>query len=63
VPVLVIEDGDDDRMPAGDAARLAAANPRLVAVWHVAGARHVRTWAAEPDEYPRRVLAFLAAHQ
>jgi alpha-beta hydrolase superfamily lysophospholipase len=63
VPVLVIEDGDDDRMPAGDAARLAAANPRLVTVWHVAGARHVRTWAAEPDEYPRRVLAFLAAHQ
>ena len=63
VPVLVIEDGDDDRMPAGDPARLAAANPRLVTVWHVAGARHVRAWAAEPDEYPRRVLAFLAAHQ
>ena len=63
VYVLVIEDGEDDRMPSGDAARLAAANPRHVSVWHVARARHVRTWAAEPQEYPRRVLAFLAAHQ
>jgi pimeloyl-ACP methyl ester carboxylesterase len=63
VPVLVIEDGDDDRMPAGDAARLAEANPKLVSVWHVPGASHVRTWAAEPSEYPRRVLAFFEAHQ
>ncbi len=63
VYVLVIEDGEDDRMPAGDAARLAAANPRHVSVWHVAAARHVRAWAAEPQAVPRRVLAFLAAHQ
>jgi hypothetical protein len=63
VPVLVIEDGADDRVPAGDAVRLAAANPRAVTVWQVPGARHVGSWTAAPEEYPRRVLAFLAAHQ
>ena len=61
--ILVIEDGGDDRMPRGDAALLAAVNPRHVTVWQVAGAGHVRAWAAEPREYPRRVLAFFAAHQ
>jgi hypothetical protein len=63
VPVLVIEDGADEQIPAGDAARLAAANPRAVTVWTVPGAGHVGAWAAAPGEYPRRVLAFLAAHQ
>jgi len=63
VPILVIEDGADDRVPAGDAARLAAANPRHVTAWTVPGARHVGAWAAAPEDYPRRVLAFLGAHQ
>ena len=63
VPVLVIEDGADDRVPAGDPARLEAANPGRVTVWTIPGAGHVRSWAEAPDEYPRRVLAFLAAHQ
>lgn len=63
VPVLLIEDGSDDQIPAGDAARIAAANPRHVSVWTVPGARHVQAWAAAPREYPTRVLAFLSAHQ
>ena len=37
VPVLVIEDADDDRVPPGDAARLARANPRHVTLWRVPG--------------------------
>jgi alpha-beta hydrolase superfamily lysophospholipase len=63
VPVLVIEDGADDLVPPGDAARLAAANPGTVTVWTVPGARHVGAWGAAPEEYPARVLAFLAAHR
>jgi hypothetical protein len=63
VPVLVIEDGADDTIPRGDAARIAAANPRHVSVWTLPGAGHVQAWGTAPREYPARVLAFLSAHQ
>lgn len=63
VPVLLVEDGADDLVPPGDAARLMLANPRAVTLWTVPGAGHVRAWAAAPAEYPARILAFLAAHR
>jgi pimeloyl-ACP methyl ester carboxylesterase len=63
VPVLLIEDGADDLVPPGDAGRLASANPRAITRWTVPGAWHVGAWGAAPVEYPKRVLAFLAAHQ
>jgi pimeloyl-ACP methyl ester carboxylesterase len=63
VPVLVIVDGADDEVEIADAKRLASANPQHVTLWTVPGARHVQGWAVAPKEYPKRVLAFLAAHQ
>jgi pimeloyl-ACP methyl ester carboxylesterase len=63
VPVLVIVDGADDEVAIADAKRLAAANPRHVSLWTIPGAAHVQGWATMPQEYPKRVLAFLAAHQ
>jgi pimeloyl-ACP methyl ester carboxylesterase len=61
--VLVIADGADDEVAIADAKRLAAANPKHVTLWTIPGAHHVQGWATAPEEYPRRVLAFLAAHQ
>jgi pimeloyl-ACP methyl ester carboxylesterase len=63
VPVLVIVDGGDDEVAVGDAKRLAAANPRHVTLWTVPGAPHVQAWRTAREEFPRRVLGFLAAHQ
>jgi pimeloyl-ACP methyl ester carboxylesterase len=63
VPVLVIVDGADDEVAIADAKRLASANPTHVTLWTVPGAPHVQGWKTAPDEYPKRVLDFLAAHQ
>jgi uncharacterized protein len=63
VPVMIIHGTDDHAIPPGDAERLAAANPARVTLWTINGGRHVQAWRAAPDEFPRRVLSFLAAHQ
>ena len=63
VPVLLVHGTDDDSIPARDAERLAQANPDRVEVWIVPGGRHVRSWHAAPEEFPRRLLEFLDLHQ
>jgi alpha-beta hydrolase superfamily lysophospholipase len=63
VPVLVVHGTRDREIAVDDARALAAANPRTVTLWIVDGAPHVQAWATAPDEYPRRVLGFLATHQ
>jgi uncharacterized protein len=63
VPVMIIHGTDDHAIPPGDAERLAAANPARMTLWTINGGRHVQAWRAAPDEFPRRVLSFLAAHQ
>ena len=63
VPLLVIEDGADDRVPDSAARRLASINPRRVTLWTIPDAHHTQGWAARPREYPARILAFLEAHQ
>jgi uncharacterized protein len=63
VPVLIVHGTNDASIPPGDAERLAAENPAHVTVWRIDGARHVQSWSAAPEAFPRRVLTFLAAHQ
>ena len=63
VPVLVVHGTRDREIAVDDARALAAANPQTVTLWIVDGAPHVQAWATAPDEYPRRVLGFLATHQ
>ena len=63
VPLLVIDDALDDDVPRRDAERLRNANPGHVQVWTVAGAPHAQAFGTAPDEYRRRVLRFLSAHQ
>ncbi len=62
-PVLLIHGLADRNMPLRHAYALAASNPRYATLWLVPGATHVAAWAAAPQEYPARVLAFFAAHE
>jgi pimeloyl-ACP methyl ester carboxylesterase len=63
IPLLVIDDALDDAVPRRDAQRLRDANPGHVQVWTVEGAHHAQAFGTAPDEYRRRVLRFLSAHQ
>lgn len=58
IPILLIHGSDDDNIPPRHLHALAAANPRAH-VWLIPGATHGQAWRAAPDEYPRRVLAFI----
>jgi uncharacterized protein len=62
-PVLLIHGLADRNMPLRHAQMLAASNPQYVTLWLVPNATHTAAWAAAPDEYPRRVLDFFAAHE
>lgn len=62
-PVLLIHGLADHNMPLRHAEALAASNPDHVTLWLVPNATHVAAWAAAPQEYPARVLAFFAAHE
>jgi pimeloyl-ACP methyl ester carboxylesterase len=62
-PVLLIHGVADRNMPLRHAEMLAASNPDRVTLWLIANATHTAAWAAAPEEYPRRVLAFFAAHE
>ena len=58
-PVLLIQ-GQADRLVTPDNAReIQAAAPDTVDLWEVPDAHHVRSIRIAPDEYARRVLAFL----
>jgi pimeloyl-ACP methyl ester carboxylesterase len=58
IPILLIHGGADDNIPLRHSQALAAANPSI-RLWIVPNAGHYGSWAAAPDEYPRRVLAFV----
>ncbi len=59
-PLFFIADELDAVVGAGEAKKLfdAAGEPKRY--WLVPGADHARAWQAAPEEYERRVLAFLA---
>ena len=58
-PIFVIADEQDEVLGPDEAGRLfeLAAEPKRL--WSIAGADHARGWQAAPEEYERRVVAFL----
>jgi uncharacterized protein len=62
-PVLLIHGLDDTNVPPRHVQFMHAANPALLAVWLVEGARHVGAWRKEGKAYESRVLGFFAAHE
>src|SRR5271166_3495850 len=60
-PVLLIHGTADAKTPVRHSREIAAQNPRIV-LWEVPGAGHTNAWAAQPVEFPKRVLGWFAAH-
>lgn len=59
-PILLIHGSDDDDVPLATSRALAERRPDLVReFWIVPGAGHVEGWNANPEEYERKVIAFL----
>lgn len=58
-PVLLIHGARDQLIAPENARLLLAAAPNHTALWEIPGARHVRGIYVAPDDYARRVLAFL----
>lgn len=57
-PALFIDDGRDTDIPAHSGQRLYAAAPGPKELWLIPNATHAGGYAALPQEYQRRVLAF-----
>ena len=60
-PILLIHGLEDRKTPPEHSKILASRNPKIE-LWLVPGAGHTAAWAAAPDEFPRRVLAWFASH-
>jgi fermentation-respiration switch protein FrsA (DUF1100 family) len=60
-PVLLIHGTDDRLIALENAHRLLVAARGNATLWEVPGAGHVQAVRVAPDEYARRVLAFLAS--
>jgi uncharacterized protein len=60
-PILLIHGVEDAKTPVRHSREIAAQNPRIV-LWEVPRAGHTMAWSTEPEEFPRRVLAWFAAH-
>ena len=58
--LLLIHGTADRNTPPYHAAALAKAQPAAT-LWLVPGAGHTASWRAEPQEFPRRIVAFFAA--
>lgn len=63
VPLLVIEDGNDDAEAREDAERLAHRAGGHATLWPVPDASHLGAWRAAPQEYPERIVTFLDGHR
>jgi pimeloyl-ACP methyl ester carboxylesterase len=61
-PLLLIHGGADRDTPPYHAAVLARARPAAT-LWLVAGATHTAAWRAEPQAFPRRIVAFFREHR
>jgi pimeloyl-ACP methyl ester carboxylesterase len=61
VPLLVIHGEEDAVVPVAHGRRIAEAYGASVLTYYVAGAAHVAAYAAGPDAYLERLLAFFAA--
>jgi uncharacterized protein len=61
VPILLIHGLADNETPPQDSQRLVNANPNIVQLWLVPGAKHTGAYAAAPQEFERRVLQWFAS--
>lgn len=59
-PILLIHSIDDEFVPVGPSAELAAARPDLVRYERWEGARHTQEWNLDPDRWERLVAEFLS---
>jgi uncharacterized protein len=62
-PVLLIHGFADTNIPPRHVRLMHAANPAMLTLWLVDGARHVGAWRKEPKAYESRVLGFFASHE
>jgi uncharacterized protein len=62
IPVLLIHGDADRNTPVYHARALGAAQPAAT-IWIVPGASHTASWRAQPEAFPRRIVAFLRQHQ
>ena len=60
-PLLLIHGDADRNTPPYHAAVLARAQPAAT-LWLVPGATHTAAWRAEPQAFPRRIVAFFRDH-
>jgi uncharacterized protein len=60
-PLLLIHGDADRHTPRYHATALARAQPAAT-LWLVPGAAHTAAWRAEPEAFPRRIVAFFRAH-
>lgn len=60
VPILLIHSVDDDFVPFGPSAELAAARPDIVRLERFEVARHCREWNVDSDRWERVVRTFCA---
>jgi hypothetical protein len=60
-PLLLIHGDADRHTPPYHAAALAQAQPAAT-LWLVPGATHTAAWRAEPQAFPRRIVAFFRDH-
>ena len=61
-PILLIHGTADSRTPFTDSQALAAAKPDTTELWLVPGAEHLRSFATDPQEYSRKVVAWVQEH-
>ena len=61
-PILLIADQEDEDILPHHVVELHELNPSATQLWTVPGAYHTGAWAANPDLFNRRVLAFFEQH-
>jgi pimeloyl-ACP methyl ester carboxylesterase len=60
LPTLVFHGTDDTTVPIATSEELARMKPTSVTLVTCPGANHIECWNADPTEYERRTLDFLA---
>lgn len=58
-PILILHSEDDDFVPIGPSAQLAAKNPKLVSLVRFYDARHTREWNVDPGRFESAILTWL----
>ena len=59
LPILLFHGTRDGTIPVSQSDKLAAARPDLVEYHRVEGAKHIRTWNLDPEQYEAAVEAFV----